>query len=331
MHAIRQHEFGPPETLRFEEVPDPLPGPGQARIAVTAAGVHLLDTSVRAGETGGPFPPPALPMVPGREVAGVVESLGPGVDEAWLGRRVVGHLGQASGGYAELAVRDVEALHVVPDGLGDEAAVAMIGTGRTAVGILDVAQLTADDVVLVTAAAGGLGSLMVQAARNAGAVAVGLAGGARKVARVRELGADVAVDYDAPDWPDAVRAALRDRHGRREPTVALDGVGGDRGRAALELLGVGGRLVLFGWSSGAPAPVTVEDIYAGGLTVTVPIGPRMLKRPGGLRPLEERALAAAAAGTLVPLVGQTFPLAKAADAHRALESRGTVGKVVLVP
>jgi NADPH2:quinone reductase len=331
MHAIRQHEFGPPETLRFEEVPDPLPGPGQARVAVTAAGVHLLDTSIRAGETGGPFPPPALPMVPGREVAGVVESLGPGVDEAWLGRRVVGHLGQASGGYAELAVRDVEALHVVPDGLDEEAAVAMIGTGRTAVGILDVAQLTADDVVLVTAAAGGLGSLMVQAARNAGAVAVGLAGGARKVARVRELGADVAVDYDAPDWPDAVRAALRDRHGGREPTVALDGVGGDRGRAALELLGVGGRLVLFGWSSGAPAPLTVEDVYAGGLTVTVPIGPRMLKRPGGLRPLEERALAAAAAGTLVPLVGQTFPLAKAADAHRALESRGTVGKVVLVP
>lgn len=327
MRAIRQHEFGPPEALLYEEVEDPLPGPGQVRIAVTAAGVHLLDASIRAGETGGPFPPPDLPMIPGREVAGYVESAGPGVDESWLGRRVVTHLGAASGGYAELAVRETEALHVVPDGVDDGEAVAMIGTGRTAMGVLEVAQLTGDDVAIVTAAAGGIGSLLVQAARNAGAAVVGLAGGPGKVDRVRRLGADVAVDYSAPGWTDAVRDAL----GTREATVAFDGVGGDLGLRARQLLGVGGRLVMYGWSSGSPPPLTVDDLYTQGLTVSVAIGPRLLRRPGGLRPLEERALAAAADGTLVPVVGQSFPLEKAADAHRAVEGRGTVGKTILVP
>jgi NADPH2:quinone reductase len=116
----------------------------------------------------------------------------------------------------------------------------------------------------------------------------------------------------------------------REPTVAFDGVGGALGRGTLELLGAGGRLILFGWSTGEPTPFTVDDLYARGLTISAAVGPRILRRPGGLRPLEERALAAAADGTLAPLV-QTFPLEKAADAHRSLESRATVGKVVLVP
>ncbi|HEY8525088.1 MAG TPA: zinc-binding dehydrogenase [Acidimicrobiales bacterium] len=327
MHAIRQHEFGPPEVLRYEEVEDPLPGPGQVRIAVTAAGIHLLDTKIRAGQSGGPFPPPELPMIPGREVAGVVESTGPGVDESWLGRRVVAHLGEASGGYAELAVRDVSFLHAVPDGVSDEAAVAMIGTGRTALGILDVAQLTADDVAIVTAAAGGLGTLLVQAARHAGAVVVGVAGGPAKVEKVRQLGADVAVDYRAPEWTDEVRRALGDR----EPTVVFDGVGGDLGLGARQLLGFGGRVILYGSSSGSPAPLSAEDLFAQGLTVSAGVGARILKGPGGLRPYEERALAAAADGTLVPLVGQSFPLEKAAEAHRAVEDRNTMGKTVLVP
>lgn len=134
MHAIRLHAFGPPENLRYEEVDDPQPGPGQVRIAVAAAGVHLIDTTIRAGVEGW-FPPPDLPMIPGRDVAGVVDALGPGVDQGWLGRRVVAYLGPASGGYAELAVIGADALHVLPEGLSDDAAVAMIGTGRTAIGI----------------------------------------------------------------------------------------------------------------------------------------------------------------------------------------------------
>ncbi len=326
MHAIRLHAFGPAENLRYERVDDPRPGPGQARIAVAAAGVHLIDTVLRKGRAMGPLPLPELPTIPGREVAGVVDALGPGVDEQWLGRRVVAHLGPASGGYAELAVRDAGALHAVPDGVADDAAVAMIGTGRTALAVLEVAQLSAADVVLVTAAAGGLGSLLVQAARNAGATVAGVAGGPDKVRRVSELGAAVAVDYSAPGWSEAVREGLDGR----DVTVALDGVGGALGRGALELLAVGGRLILFGFASGAPTELSAGDLYSRGLTVSAAIGPRIAQRPGGVRDLEERALAAAADGRLVPLV-QRFALAQAAAAHTAIEARATVGKTVLVP
>jgi len=325
--AIRQYEFGPAETLRHEEVADPVPGEGQVLVRVAAAGVHLLDTAIRSGKSGGPFPLPRLPMTPGREVAGTVAAVGPGADPAWVGKRVVAHLGMASGGYAELAVAQEASLHEIPDPLTDEAAVAMIGTGRTAVGILDAAEIEAEDVVLIPAAAGGLGSLFVQAARGAGAVAVGLAGGPEKVRQVEALGADVAVDYREPDWPERVRAALDGR----EPTVLLDGVGGAVGRAAFEMLGTGGRIVMFGWTSGEVPPFTGADIAERSLSVGWVTGPRMVKRYGGLRGLETRALSEAAAGRLVPLVNPPFPLADAAGAHRALENRETTGKVVLVP
>jgi NADPH2:quinone reductase len=326
MRAIRLHEFGPAENLVYEEVEDPQPGPGQVRIAVAAAGVHLIDTTIRAGVQRGPLPLPDLPAIPGREVAGVVDALGAGVDESWLGRRVVAHLGPASGGYAELAVREVDAAHTLPNGVPEDEAVAMIGTGRTTLGILEVAQVTAGDLALITAAAGGIGSLLVQAVREAGAVAVGLAGGKEKVARAHELGARVAIDYTAPDWADAVREALGDAR----VTVAFDGVGGTVGRGALELLAPGGRLILFGWSSGEPTRLSASDLFARGLTASAAIGPRILNRPGGMRDLEEQALAALADGRLAPLV-QRFPLVEAAAAHAALETRATVGKAVLVP
>jgi NADPH:quinone reductase len=325
MHAIRLHAFGPPANLRYEEVAEPSPGAGQVRIAVRAAGVHLLDTVIRSGRSGGPFALPELPTIPGREVAGIVEAASDG-GEAWVGRRVVAHLGEASGGYAELAVCDAQALLAVPDGLADEAAVAMVGTGRTALGLLEVADLQPDDVVLVTAAAGGIGTLALQGARRAGATVVGAAGGTEKVGRVRELGADVAVDYDAAGWPEEVRAAL----GGGGVTVVLDGVGGERGRAAFELLAPGGRIILYGWSSGEPTPIAAADLYARGLSATAALGPRMLGRPGGIRGLAEAALAEAGAGRLVPVVGQRFALADAAAAHEALESRLSVGKVVLL-
>jgi NADPH2:quinone reductase len=325
MHAVRLHAFGPPGNLRYEELADPRPGPGQVRVAVAVAGVHLIDTVIRSGRRMGPLPLPDLPAIPGREVAGVVDALGDGVEESWLGRRVVAHLGPASGGYAELAVCDAGSLHALPDGLADDVAVAMIGTGRTTLSILEVAGIEAEDVVLVTAAAGGIGTLLVQAARGAGATVVGAAGGAEKVARVRELGA-TAVDYSAPGWSEAVREALGDRR----LTVAFDGVGGTLGREAFELLGPGGRLIVYGLASGAPTELTVAELFARGLTVSAAIGPRIAQRPGGLRGLEADALEAAAEGRLVPAV-TPFELARAADAHAAIEARATVGKAVLVP
>jgi NADPH:quinone reductase len=326
VHAIRQHEFGPAENLLYEEVADPSPAEDQVRIAVEAAGVHLLDTMIRNGQSGGPFPLPNLPMIPGREVAGRVDAVGPGVDEAWRGRRVVAHLGIASGGYAELALAAAGALHELPDDLAADVAVAMIGTGRTTMGILEVAEPTPEDVVLVTAAAGGIGSLLVQAAHTVGAMVVGVAGGPDKVERARSLGADVGVDYREPEWSKVVQEALEGRH----VTLALDGVGGAIGRGALELLAPGGRIVMFGWSSGEPLQMTASDLYAGGITASAAVGPRIMQRPGGMRDLETRALAEAAAGRIVPPLTR-FPLADAAQAHAALEARQTIGKTVLVP
>ncbi|WP_416976317.1 zinc-binding dehydrogenase [Streptomyces sp. T028] len=323
MHAVRLHAFGPAENLSHEEADDPAPGPGQVRIAVRAAGVHLLDTALREGMRGPAPAPTALPTIPGREVAGVVESLGAGTPDSWLGRRVVAHLGFAPGGYAELAVTDADRLHDIPPGLDFAEAVAMIGTGRTALGILQFAELGPDAVVLVPAAAGGIGTLLVQYARATGATVVGLAGGPRKTALVAANGADLAVDYADPSWPQKVHAHL----GGRAVTVVLDGVGGEVAREAVALLGPGGQHLVFGWS--AEGIREGKGHFVEGVSRSV-LGPVMLERAGGLRALEERALAEAAAGRLTPAV-QRFPLAEAVAAHRALENRGTVGKVVLEP
>ncbi|SDP72147.1 zinc-binding dehydrogenase [Lentzea jiangxiensis] len=314
MFAIRQHEFGPAENLLFEEVPDPEPGPGQVRITVAAAGVHLVDTTIRRGGFG----PVDFPMTPGREVAGVVTALGDDVSPDWLGRRVVAHLGQANGGYAELAVASVPSLHALPDDVSFEAAVAMIGTGRTVVAVLDAAKLTGDDVVLVTSAAGGMGALFVQEARNVGARVIGLASPG-KLGHVLAGGADAAIDYTRPGWAD----------GLEDTTVVLDGVGGEAGAQALKTLGPGGRHVIYGWASGTMTPISTEALFANSLTATVALGPGLLRR--GLRVLEEESLAGLAGGRFVPLVNPPFALRDAAEAHVALESRAAVGKVVLKP
>ena len=326
MRAVRLHQFGPAENLGVDEVEDPEPDPGQVRIAVRAAGVHVLDTFIRSGASGGPFPLPELPTIPGREVAGEIDAVGPDVDATWIGSTVVAHLGPASGGYAELAVAAVTSLHTIPVGLDEAAAVAMIGTGRTAFGIAEAAAFTPDDVVLVTAAAGGLGTLLVQLAHRAGATVVGVAGGPNKVEVARSVGADIAVDYTAEGWSDEVRRRLAGD----SVTVVLLAVGGQLGRDALSLLDDKGRAVVYGWSGGDPVGITVEQ-RGRGIEEIVDLGPRIMQRPGGMRDLEELALGAAGRGEVQPLVGQVFPLADAADAHRAIESRATIGKTVLRP
>ena len=328
MHAIRLHSFGPAENLRYESVPDPSPGPGEVRIAVHAAGVHFIETLFRRGIPVGPHPVPDLPTTFGREVAGVVESVGDGVDPGLLGSRVV-TADVTSGGYATLAVAPAAGLAVLPDRVEYGAAVAMYTTGATTLGVLEVAPVTASDVVLVMAAAGGIGTLLVQHARRVGATVVGAAGGAAKAARVRSLGADLAVDYDVPGWTDTVRESIG------EVTVVFDGVGGKLGRDAFELLGAfgasdgGGRQVVFGQASGEWFHPEEDELKARGVTSYDGIG-YLLGRQGGVTDLRGRALEAAASGELTPAV-QSFPLAEAAAAHAALESRNTMGKVILTP
>ncbi|MFF1377135.1 zinc-binding dehydrogenase [Streptomyces sp. NPDC058308] len=325
MRAVVLHAFGPAENLRHETLPDPVPGPGQVRIAVRAAGVHFVETVMRRGDASGMAPPPPeLPAVLGGEVAGTVESVGPGVGPEWLGRPVVVPR-SSPGGYAELTVADTGALHVIPDGLGFEAAVTMVMTGATTMGLLGVARLRPDDVVLVTSAAGGVGRLVVQYAHALGATVVGAAGGPAKAEAVRELGADVAVDYDEPGWQHRVAERL----GGRRVTAVLDGVSGEKGAAAFELIADGGRYVVIGWSSQQAFDPDPALLAERGITFTNALS-QLIENPGDGHAREREALEAAAKGQLVPAV-QTFPLARAAEAHAALERRETTGKVVLVP
>ncbi|MGW7515106.1 zinc-binding dehydrogenase [Streptomyces sp. NPDC054796] len=208
----------------------------------------------------------------------------------------------------------------------------MIGTGRTVMGVVEGHEPGPGDTVLVLSAAGGMGALLTQYARHRGARVVGAAGGAEKAAIVRDLGADLALDYGRPDWAGRVRAELRDE---RPVSHLFDGVGGSLGHAALDLVAPGGTAFTYGssstvFSASAASAASEPPGEAGedrGITIVPLEGRKMLERR---RALEERALAYAGRGVLVPLV-RTFPLDETAAAHHALQNRGTVGKVVLLP
>ncbi|MBE9498352.1 zinc-binding dehydrogenase [Streptomyces sp. GKU 257-1] len=331
MHAVVLHTFGPAENLRHETLPDPEPGPGQVRIAVRAAGVHAVETALRAGVTEGLVPPlPELPAVFGGEVSGRVDAVGPDVGAEWLGRDVVTAKG-SPGGYAELAVADLAEVLERPAGLDHEAAVAAIVTGGTTVAVLARAGLDeGDDVVLVNSAAGGMGRLLVQHAHALGAVVIGAAGGPEKTAAVRELGADLAVDYTLPDWRRTVADWPAGPGGGRSVTAVLDGVGGEQARTAFGLLGAGGRFVTYGAISGAEFTPAADELAARGVTPTSTPCAACWPTPSTSRTTGPRRSAAPPRATS-PTPPTPFPLAEAARAHRALERRETTGKVVLIP
>jgi NADPH2:quinone reductase len=312
---MRLQEFGPPEVLRPVDSPAPVPGPGQVLIDVQISNVTFVETQVRAGTA--PFPV-SLPMVPGNGVGGTVASVGPGADPALLGRLVVSTSG-GSGGYAEQVAVVATGPIPVPDGVSLDDAVALLADGRTATMLMGAVDLRPGERVLVEAAAGGVGTLLVQLASNAGATVVAAAGGPRKLAVARDLGADVLVDYRRPGWTERVRDVVG------EVDVVLDGVGGDVARSAFELLRLGGRMLSFGLASGTWAEVSAEQAAERGITLLQAARPS----PDVLRELTASALSEAAAGRLRPVIGQRFPLERAADAHRAIESRRTIGKTLL--
>jgi NADPH2:quinone reductase len=222
------------------------------------------------------------------------------------------------GGYADRVAVDASAPIAVPDGLGPGEAAALLADGRTALGLVRAASLGPGDRVLVTAAAGGVGSLLVQLAKAAGVQqVVAAAGGAQKLAVAAGLGADVTVDYTKPGWAAALEGV----------DVGFDGVGGPLSADVLAAMAPGGRVLVYG---GAGGPMTTADaVAARGLTL-VP-GHTVVRSPEDNRALVEQALAMAAAGRLRPVIGQRFPLAQAAAAHRAIEARQTVGKTLLIP
>jgi NADPH2:quinone reductase len=316
MRAMWLTGFGGPETLVAGDAPDPVPGRGQAVIDVAFANITFVETMFRA--TGfGPFSG-ELPMIPGNGVGGTVSAVGPELDGGLVGKRVVSSTG-GSGGYAERAAVEAAGLIAVPDGLALDSAVALLADGRTALLLLRAARVRDGERVLIEAAAGGVGSLLVQLTRAAGARVLALTGGARKVELARELGADISLDYREPGWEESARAATGG------VDVVFDGVGGAVGRSAFELLERGGRMLSYGLASGEWADVSEEAAADRGVTVV-----RGLQAsPEEMRAYTESALAEAEAGRLRPVIGQRFPLERAADAHAAIEARATVGKTLL--
>lgn len=315
MRAIWLKEFGGPEVLVAGEAPDPVAGAGQVLIEVAFVNVTFVETQFRASGFG-PFAG-ELPVIPGNGVGGVVLAVGAGVDDGLIGRRVISGTG-GSGGYAEQVAVDAAGVIEVPDGLELDSAVALLADGRTAITMLRAAAVSDGETVLVEAAAGGVGNLLVQLAKGVGARVVAVAGGERKLRIARELGAEVTVDYLNPGWPERVRAAVGG------VDVVFDGIGGEVGRSAFELLGAGGRMLSFGLASGEWANIS-EDAAADRSVTLV----RASASPAEMRGFVEQALSEAAAGRLRPLIGQRFPLDLAADAHAAIQSRATVGKTLL--
>ncbi|MEV0403713.1 zinc-binding dehydrogenase [Actinoallomurus sp. NPDC050550] len=322
MQVIEVQRFGGPEELVPVDRPDPEPGPGQVVVAVSAADTLFVETQIRSG-WGGEYFNVRTPYVPGGGAAGEVVAVGEGVDDTWIGRRVLTRT--TDGGYASHVVVPADGLLPVPDTLDLTQAAALLHDGVTGTGVFEAARVRAGEWVLVVAAAGGMGSLLVQLSKAAGAHVIAAARGKRKLDLAAELGADVVVDYTEPDWTDRVREAT----GGTGPAVVFDGAGGEIGGAAIAVAADGARISAHGAPSGGFAGIDTEAAARRGLTVRgiqdVQFGPEEFHR------LAERALDDAAAGRIRPVIGRTFPLARAADAHRAIEAREVLGKALLLP
>jgi NADPH2:quinone reductase len=325
MRAIQVAGFGPPAVLRAAELTEPVPGPGQVLIAAAACDVLFVDTMIRSGAGAGYFPI-RPPYVPGNGVGGTVTAVGESVSPQWLGQPVAAHTGGpgGTGGYAQLAVADVEHAIVLPGDVDLLAATAVLHDGTTALRVLEVSGVRPGEWVLVLGAAGGMGILLVQLLAAQGARVIGAARGEAKLAAVARAGADAAVDYGRPDWAAAVLGAA----GGAAPAVVLDGVGGAIGAAAFDLVADGGRFSAHGSPSGSFAGIDQEAARRRGVRVSTirdlqyGAGDRGRLMKEILRQLAERRVA--------PLIGQAFPLAEAARAHEAMEARRTVAKTLLL-
>jgi NADPH:quinone reductase len=322
VRAVVIGAFGPPEVLVMQQVDDPKLGRGDVLIEVEFANVTFVETQIRRGRAPRPSMLPQLPAILGNGVGGTVVAVGADVDRGLVGAGVLATTG-GGGGYAELACVPVTSIISIPVEVAMSDAVALLADGRTAVGLIDAAVIQPGDTVLVEAAAGGVGSLLVQLAKRARARVIAVAGGEPKLEVARALGADIAIDYRRPSWIKEVGAVTGDGG----VDVVFDGVGGSIGRDAFRLLGPGGRLCAFGMAAGSFAAIGEDELRNRGVTRT-----RAAARDASeLAALTARALSTAAAGELHAVIGQKTPLGDAAEAHRAIEARATIGKTLLIP
>ncbi|MFE5341535.1 quinone oxidoreductase family protein [Isoptericola sp. NPDC056578] len=327
MHAVVARAAGGPEVLEYVEQPDPAPGAGELLVRVVAAGVNFIDTYRRAGVY-----PMRYPHVVGVEGAGTVEALGDGVEGFAVGDEVAWN--EAPGSYAELAVVPAANAVRVPAGLDLVTAAALPLQGMTAHYLVaSTFEVGPGHDVLLTAGAGGVGLLATQLAVARGGRVITTVSSPEKAALSSAAGAAHTVDYAAMgDLATELPAVVRDLTDGRGVHVVYDGVGRATFDASLASLRPRGTLVLFGGASGQVPPFDPQRLNSGGsLYLTRPTLAHYLLTRGELEWRAAEVLGAAAAGDLDVRIGERLPLADAAQAHRALEGRGTTGKVLLVP
>ncbi|MCC7428871.1 MAG: quinone oxidoreductase [Alphaproteobacteria bacterium] len=322
--AIRIHEHGGPEVMRWEDVPTPSPGPGEALVRHKAVGLNYIDVYFRTGL----YKLPNMPAGIGMEAAGVVEAVGPDVTEVKPGDRVAYATGPV-GAYAELRTLKADRLVVLPDGLSFEQGAAMMLQGMTAEYLIRrTYAVKKGETVLVHAAAGGVGLIMCQWLKHLGATVIGTVGTDAKAELARAHGCDHPIVYAREDFV----ARVREITGGALLPVVYDSVGKDTFMKSLDCLRPLGLMVVFGNASGAVPPFDVGILAAKGSL--------FLTRPTLATYTASRADLLASTGALFDVVlkgavkigvNQRFPLAEAAEAHRALEARQTTGSTILLP
>ena len=322
-YRIEIAAHGGPEVLQVAEVSLPPPGPGEVRMRHKAIGLNYIDTYHRGGVY-----PISLPSGLGLEAAGVIEALGEGVSGWQVGDRAATFRG-GLGAYASARNVPAERLMPIPDAISDEVAAAILLKGCTAEFLVErCARVAAGDVVLVHAAAGGVGLLLVQWLKHIGAGVIGTVGSQDKALLALEAGADHVIDYSRED----VAARVRELTGGAGVRTAFDGVGQATWEASLKATARRGLIVSYGNASGTVSGVALGSLAAAGsLFVTRPTLFDYYTSAGERATGGARLFELVAAGALAVKIAQRWPLREVADAHRALESRATVGSTILLP
>ena len=319
-HAIRVHETGGPEVLKWEEVEVGNPGPGQVRLRQEAAGLNFIDVYHRTGL----YPQP-LPFTPGVEGAGVVEAVGADVENLKVGDRVA--YGGPIGGYAEVRLIPADRVVKLPDGISSEQAAAMMLQGMTAEMLLKrVYPVKAGETILVHAAAGGVGLILCQWAKALGATVIGTVSTDEKAELARAHGCDHPIIYTRQDFVAEVERLT----GGAKVAVVYDGVGRDTFMRSLDCLARRGMMASFGNASGPVDPFsTLVLAQKGSLFLTRPTLYDYTLDPADLQQSARELFEVVTSGKVKIEIGQRFALKDAADAHRALEARKTSGSTVL--
>ena len=322
--AIRIHQTGGPEVMRWEDVEVGAPGPGEIRIRHEAVGLNYIDVYFRTGL----YPAPSLPFSPGMEGAGVVEAIGEDVESLVVGDRVA-YAAPPVGAYAQARLMPAEKVVKVPDGIDSRQAAAMMLQGMTVEYLLRrTYPVRSGDTVLFHAAAGGVGLIACQWAKHLGATVIGTVGSDEKAELARAHGCDHPIVYTRESFTERVRELT----GGAGVPVVYDSVGRDTFEGSLDCLRPRGMLVSFGQSSGTIDPFDIGILSAkGSLYVTRPTLMTYTATRADLESSAQALFEVVGSGAVRVTVNRTSPLAEAADAHRALESRQTTGSTILVP